>query len=70
MSTWFRLKHGKGEKNISDYSTPCRHDTIVETERYVNFVVAAATPNAFSLADVLIETKRDTLLQELAILIR
>ena len=69
----FVFKHVKGENNISDY--PSRHpvDTTRsynETEQYVNFVAAAATPNAFSLDDVKMETKRDTLLQELAILIR
>ena len=62
----FVLKHVKGENNISDYSN--RHP--VATTQYVNFVAAADTPNAFSLDDVKMETMRDTLLQELAILIR
>lgn len=70
----FKFLYIKGENNISDYTS--RHPVEkVETtknnvEEYVHFVSKFSAPNALSLHDIKIVTKRDELLQDLTKLIR
>ena len=69
----FDLKFTKSEENISDYTSRHPLETVQKNssvEHYINFVTKYATPNAISIEDVKIETKRDTLLQTVATLIR